>query len=560
MRRLAAVPVVTIALLAGTSAGAQDVAGEVDRIFGWATEATPGCAVAVSREGELVVNRAYGSADLERGTPITPRTRFDIGSVQKQFTAASILLLAQEGRLSLSDDVRAHIPELPDYGHTITLDHLLTHTSGIRDWAGMLGMAADEPHVLTFILRQRGVNFAPGEEWSYSSSGYELLKEIVSRVSGMPFSAFTRTRLFEPLGMRSTEYREDMRADLENLALAYQRDGDGFRVDMMLGNARGGGALLSNPTDLLIWHEALLEGRLGAFVTERIQEPTTLNNGRELGYARALFVDSDRDGRRVWHTGGAAGYSTFLGGYPERRLAMAITCNLDGGSSRAAAPVLNLFLPPMPAAGAEAGTPANPVEGAGGGGGAVAEEGDLASRAGLFFSEETGQPLRLVVDEGRLVVAGGRPLVALGGGRFRVSRGTLMFMSQDEFELRFLSPDALELRSMEGETTGYRRARPWTPTAAELASLAGRYGSDELGAVFVIEAVDGVLRARMEHAPEQSLPLSPVDPGTFMARNMIFRFRRDGAGNVVGLDYGNPVVRDLPFTRLDERAAPPSHP
>lgn len=543
---------VTIAVLLGTPAYAQDVTGEIDEIFSWAGPATPGCAVAVSAGGERVVNRAYGSADLERGVPITTSTIFDVGSVQKQFTAASILLLVEEGRLSLSDDVRTHVPELRDYGHTITLDHLLTHTSGIRDWPGMLPMAADDPHVLTFILRQRDLNFAPGEEWSYSSSGYELLKEIVARSSGMSFSDFTRTRLFEPLGMPRTEYRQDVQPDIENLALAYDRDGDGWKVDMMVGNDRGGGGLLSTAADLLTWHEALVKGRLGAFVTEKIQEPTTLNNGRTLNYARALYVDADRDGRRVWHTGGAAGYSTFLGGYPERGLAIATTCNLDGGSSRATAPVLNLFLPPMPdesvagAGSAAAGTK--------GGESAAAAEVDLSGRAGLFFDEETGQPLQLVVNNGRLGIAGGGPLMTMSSDRFRNPGRSPHFMSQDEFELRFLSDDELELTSMEGETTRYRRARGWAPTAAELSAFTGRYESDELGAVYRIEAGDGVLVARAEHMPDRAVEFAPVDPDTFVLSRMLLRFQRDEGGTVVGFDHSTPVFRDLRFTRLRDGA------
>ncbi|MGH9817476.1 MAG: serine hydrolase domain-containing protein, partial [Candidatus Acidiferrales bacterium] len=169
MRFLLAVSFVFPALLFGTSAHPQDKAAEIDKIFSWATPATPGCAVAASRNGELLVNRAYGLADLERDVPITPSTIFDIGSLQKQFVAAAVLLLVEDGKLSLSDDVHKHIPELPDYGHQVTIDHLLTHTSGIRDWTGLLMLADGEPDVLTLILRQRGLNFVPGEEWSYSN-------------------------------------------------------------------------------------------------------------------------------------------------------------------------------------------------------------------------------------------------------------------------------------------------------------------------------------------------------------------------------------------------------
>lgn len=152
-------------MLVGTPASAQDKTSEVDKIFSWATPATPGCVVAVSQHGKLVVNRAYGLADLERDVPLSTGSIFDAASLRKQFVAAAVLLLVEEGRLSLSDDVRKYIPELPDYGHKITLDHLLTHTSGLRDWVPLRNGANGSYDAMTMILRQRGLNFAPGEEW-----------------------------------------------------------------------------------------------------------------------------------------------------------------------------------------------------------------------------------------------------------------------------------------------------------------------------------------------------------------------------------------------------------
>src|SRR5687768_16834520 len=178
---------ISMAAFAAGYAQAPDKTAEVDKIFGWTKPNEPGCAVAVSQNGKLVVNKAYGSADLEREVPITANTAFDAGSIRKQFVAAAILLLAEEGKLSLTDDVRKHIPQMPDYGHKITIDHLLTHTSGIRDWQVLLNLAGGDPAAMTMILRQRELNFKPGDEWSYSNSNYVLLPEIVTRVSGMPF-------------------------------------------------------------------------------------------------------------------------------------------------------------------------------------------------------------------------------------------------------------------------------------------------------------------------------------------------------------------------------------
>jgi CubicO group peptidase (beta-lactamase class C family) len=354
--------VVTAALLVGTPAAyAQDKTSEIDKIFSGVTPATPGCVVAVSQHGKRVVNRAYGSADLERGVPLSPSSVFDIGSVRKQFVAAAVLLLVQEGRLSLSDDIRKHFPELPDYGHKITVDHLLTHTSGIRDWTGLRPLAGGNADVVSLILRQRGLNFAPGEEWSYSNSGYVLLTDLVARTSGMSFPDFTRKRLFEPLGMKTTTSPGDLRDVIKNRALGYQKEGDGWRVGMYVGNERGsgGGAILSTAADLVIWNDALTSGRLGAFVTEKLQEPARLNNGRKLSYARGLNVNTYSVGTLVSHSGGAAGYSAWLGRLPAQGLSIAVLCNSDVASATALARrVGDLFLPAAAADTAEAGAPA----------------------------------------------------------------------------------------------------------------------------------------------------------------------------------------------------------
>lgn len=157
---------VVTALLLGTAVYAQDKTSEIDKIFSWATSATPGCAVAVSQNGKVVANRAYGSADLERDVPISPDTVFDAGSLTKQFVAAAVLLLVEDGKLSLSDDIRKHIPQLPDYGHKVTIDHLLTHTGGIRDWTGILPLTAGNEDALALTLRQRGAFLQRGDRRS----------------------------------------------------------------------------------------------------------------------------------------------------------------------------------------------------------------------------------------------------------------------------------------------------------------------------------------------------------------------------------------------------------
>jgi CubicO group peptidase (beta-lactamase class C family) len=532
-----------IALLAGAPALAQDKTAEIDKIFNWATPGTPGCAVAASLNGKVVVNRAYGSADLERDVALTPGSVFDAGSLVKQFVAASVLLLVEEGRLSLADDVRKHVPQLPDYGHRITLDHLLTHTSGIRDWTGMLPLAETKVDALTLTLRQRGLNFAPGEEWAYSNGGYVLLKELVARTSGMSFADFTRKRLFEPLGMKTTAYTDDLRAVVKNRALAYDKDGGRWKMAMLLDNERGGGgALLTTTGDLLLWNDALTAGRLGAFVSEKIQEPATLSNGRKLDYARGLFLDANRGGKVIWHTGSADGYKSMLSRYPEQGLSIAILCNSGDDTDRAAFArrIFDLYVPGTRAAEAESSAaPAIAIE-----------ELDLKSKEGLFFNER-GMPLRLIIEGPRFRIAGGPALAPIAKDRFRRVGSALSYASQDEFELSFLTKDELELKSMEGKTTRYRRARPYAPTSADLQAFAGRYEGDEIGAVFHIAPGQDALTMTLSHAPARRLEVKPVDRDTFQRGPLTVRFIRDKDGKVIGLDFSNPVIRNVRFTRAD---------
>lgn len=540
-------PHVVAALLIALPVEVQDKGTEIDRLFSWTSPRSPGCSVAVSKDGKEVVSRAYGMADLEHDVPIAADTIFDAASVVKQFVAASTLLLVEEGRLSLTSDIRAYLPELPDYGHAITLDHLMTHTSGVRDWTGLGPLTGRQVDALEVTLRQRGLNFTPGEEWAYSNGGYVLLKEIVARTSGMTFAEFTRTRLFEPLAMTRTAYVADLRAVLKKRALAYEKSGSGWRLDIHLDNDRGGGgALFSTPGDLLLWNDALASGRLGAFVTQKLQEPARLNNGRTLGYARGLFLDRNRGGAVQWHSGGSAGYGTFLARFPEQQLSVATMCNAGDAATGGAYArrIVELFVPgtgramdDVPSA------PSSPAT-------TSLEAADVKSRTGLFFSEHDGQPLRLGTEAGKLRVVGGPVLEALADDRFRNPRGSLRFMSGDEFELRFLSPDAIALTSMEGKATRFRRARSYGPSADDLNTFAGRYQNDENRAVFDVTPGQGGLTVRVSWNLAQAYEFRPVDPDAFQMGGMILRFRRDQAGRPMALEYSNPLVRNIRFTRM----------
>lgn len=530
-------------LLAGTTAFAQDKTADIDKIFSGLKADEPGCSVALSQKGKVVASRAYGSADLERNIPITPDTIFDAGSVVKQFVAASVLMLVEEGKLSLTEDIRKYIPELPDPGHKVTLDHLMTHTSGVRDWQALRTMWEGDPTAIQMALRQKGLNFAPGDEWGYSNTNYELLKEIVTRVSGMPFGEFTKKRLWEPLKMTRSAYVHDMTDVIKNRALAYTKEKGRWTLDMYFGNDRGGsGGLLTTAGDLIIWNDALASGTLGKFVTEKLHEPTTLKNGRKVTFARGLRVDTRGRDKLVWHSGGAAGYSTLSVRLPDHELSLAIMCNADGGArDEYASRIFDLFLPP-----------AAPEPNAGAANAAVTA-GDISARAGTWFNEQNGQPMVLAARNNTLAIAGEGPLVTVAADRFRNRRRNVFFMSEAEFDLQFVSADRFELKTKEGETFKYRRAVAYAPTEAELIAFAGQYDSSEMGAVIEMVPEKGGLTMRFYRNPSKALQLKPADRDTFMTGPLMVRFVRDKDGKVTGYEYSNPLLRNIRYARLGDR-------
>jgi CubicO group peptidase (beta-lactamase class C family) len=529
---------VIITFLFGATNYAQDKTAEIDKIFSWTSPSAPGCVCAVSQNGKMVFNQAYGSADLERNAPLTTNSILDAGSVTKQFIAAAALVLAQDGKISLTDDVRKYIPELPDYGEKITIDQLMNHTSGLREWTGMLQFSGDKPHVYNLILRQKNLNHKPGETWSYSTSGFVVLKEVVARASMMPFPQFMQKRIFDTLGMQSSSYRENMRDVIKNRALAYERDGNGWRLGMLLDNDRGGGGVLTTASDMLIWNDAITNNRLGKFVSDKLQEPSTLNNGRKLTYGRGLFLVTYRGTKEIWHSGSAEGYKTWLGRYPEHGLSIAIMCNSGDGTDRMdfAHKIFQLYLPSVAQADFDPAPP--PVK-----------DIDPNKLAGLFFNETTGEPLRIAVQNGRLRIAEGPGLEQITNDRFKRRGSMVNFMANDEFEVHYLSNDQFEYKSMEGKITKYRRAKGFTPTEAELKTYEGTYESDELRAIVFVTAGKNGLDFQFEHMGGRKVPLTPVEPDVFQVSRVTMKFLRDKQGKVEAIDFTNPVASHMKFVR-----------
>lgn len=316
----------------------------VDKVFArWNTTTTPGCAVGVAVDGKPAIEKAYGMADLEHDVPNRPDTIFEAGSVSKQFTAAAVLLLARDNKLSLDDPVRKYVPELPDYGAPLTIRHMLHHMSGLRDWGALQSIAGwprttrtyTHAHVLDIVSRQRSLNFPPGTQYSYSNTGYNLAAIIVSRVTGKSFAELSRERLFAPLGMTHTSWRDDFTRIVKNRAIAYADARDGtFRQEMPFENVHGNAGLLTTVGDLLRWNENVESLKVGdaAFVRQQ-QEPGIFNDGKAGAYAFGLVVGRYKGVREVAHSGSTAGYRAHLAWYPERRVSVAVLCNVSTGTA-----------------------------------------------------------------------------------------------------------------------------------------------------------------------------------------------------------------------------------
>ena len=276
-----------------------DVSDRVEKIFEkWNRTDSPGCALSVIKDGHIVYKHGYGMANLDHNVTITPSTVFHVASMSKQFTAASILLLAQQGKLSLDDDVRKYVPELPDFGSRITIRHLIHHTSGLRDqwdllelagWRYSLDLITDED-VMSVITRQKDLNFKPGEKHVYCNTGYTLLAIIVKRVSGMSFREFTTKNIFDPLGMANTHFRDDHAEIVKGNAYGYEAEkGKSFRLSLTNFDTVGATSLHTTVEDLALWDENFYHPRVGgaSFPEQMVQHRSCLSHNRARRETRA---------------------------------------------------------------------------------------------------------------------------------------------------------------------------------------------------------------------------------------------------------------------------------
>ena len=512
---------------------AESKQAQADRIFSAFNTHTPGCAVGVAYRGEVALKSGYGMADLERNAPITADTVFESGSVAKQFTATALLLLAQQGKISLDDPPRKYLPELPDYGTPLTIRQVLSHVSGLREWrlVATLSGIGEGSYVLSNLdllriaSKQRALNFPPGTAYSYTNTGFNIATILIERAlgNGKTFQDFTRDNIFEPLHMTHTRWRDDFRKVVPNRALAYgNASGGGWIQETPIENIIGAGGMLSTVGDWLLWNENFTHARVGGpDLVKALQTPAVLEGGRTIHYAKGLMINTVDGLREVSHGGSTGGYHTWLSRYPDQGVSVAVMCNsAQANPTQLGRQVARLWTGATPTA-----QPALFAD----------DPARLAAVAGMYRKERDNTVAEIRVKDGKLMLDR-TELVPTALDRFSAGESQYLF---ENGGFRIVTP--------EGDTI-YERVEPSKPSASESAPLAGEYSSADTEVPVTVVAKGGELTLAVGSDPP--VRLRPTFHDAFMMQGTAIRFRRDAGGKVTGFSAGDDRVWDLRFTRV----------
>jgi len=536
----------------------------IDDLFAeWNKPDSPGCALAVIKEGNLIYEHGYGCANLEYGTPITPSSVFYIASVSKQFTAMSVLLLVQQGRLSLDDDIRKHLSEIPDFGRVITIRHLIHHISGLRDYEELLAMAGwrmddvlTREHMLNIVSHQKELNFRPGDEYQYCNTGYCLLAEIVARVSGQSFREFTDANIFKPLGMTNTHFHNDHESIVRNRAFSYRPDGSkSFKNAFNNASVVGGGGMYSTVEDLAKWVNNFDHGRVGGpEVLKQMHEQGVLNDGKTNRYAFGLAIEDYKGMKLVEHNGAFAGYRSEIIRFPDRKFAVVLLCNTSAiNTPQLTRQVADIFLlgvtSQKPAESPKPKSSPRPS--------ASVDAGNLNAYCGEY-ELKPGLIVTVTREGNRLSAkATGLPKVEL-----LPETESTFFIKEDESRVSFERETTGQVNRLTlQEQSGTHVAQRIIPfRTEELAGFVGDYSSDELGTTYTILIRNGKLLA--QHRRHGDIPLIQTSVGDQFVGRVWFPFHvafmRDVQNQVTGFKLTGERSRNLRFERRLESVSPKS--
>lgn len=535
------------------------LADKVDKLFAqWDKPDSPGCALGIIKDGELIYARGYGLANLEYNIPLSSKSVFRIGSTSKQFTAMCIALLEEQGKLSVDYDIRKYLPEMPEYESPITIRHLIHHTSGIRDYLELMflaGMRDDDfltdGEVVDLIARQRKLNFKPGDEYLYSNSGYFLLSVIVKRASGQSLRKFAEENIFKPLGMNDTHFHDDHTMFVKNRAAGYSpKKKDSFRINMTTLDVVGDGGIFTTVKDLSIWDQNFYQNKLGKDgqdLIKKILTPAILNNGEKLDYAWGLVVSEYQGLKMVSHGGAFVGFRAEMIRFPEQKLTVICLANLSSiGPTKLALQVADIYLRGQFKKGKERAMVAEAkfIE---------LPEKELKSKIGTFKNLKTGSIAEVSIQEDKL-------MVNAAGYTFQISpvSSTRFWAVEAPFdiELEFERKEKDKPQVMHVYIEG---RKPETYEAIEVVSLStdqlaeyrGKYYSEELLAGYKIVFEGGKLFLRHEnrHKNYPRTPLKPVVKDEFHVEGMNIHFIRDNKGKISSFTMESGRVKHILFVK-----------
>jgi CubicO group peptidase (beta-lactamase class C family) len=517
-----------------------------------ATPREPGCVVGAEREGRIVYIAAAGAADLEQDRPIDAHTVFQTGSVTKSVTAYAVLLLAERGSLSLDDSIRRFLPEFPAYGNAVTIRHLLQHVSGIKDEWDLRLLFDPRPDLplttddmLAIVMRQPGLNFAPGTQYLYSNSGYTILARIVERASGSSLSSFARREIFEPLGMTSTLLVDDLYLIVPHRATGYLPRQEGGLAAIPIRNTPGPTNLHTNVEDLLRWtHNLYAPNPASEPIVRQMREQTQLPSGQRVNYGLGLSIGRYKGQPVLFHMGAERGYLAEIFVLPESRFSAVALCNrwnVDSGGlvRRLADRVLSL---PEPAATASAAPQASPDT-------AIAPA-ELAAVAGTYRSPATGIVRQIEARDGALVwTRSNTRLVPRGPFSYRLGEIVVIYSPA-----RGREPARVVLREAGEPDVVYARARPFRRPAAGMAAYEGNYHSDDLDVDYCVRAQAGEIVISGPHGLTGRGMPAFSDAFRVDYLETLVAFHRDSRQRIIGFDISTSRARNVAF----RRAGPPS--
>jgi CubicO group peptidase (beta-lactamase class C family) len=535
----------------------KSLSAKVDQLFAkWDKTDSPGAAVAILKDGKTLHQRGYGMANLEWGLSISTATVFLIASLSKHFTVFCILLLAQGGTLSLDDDVRQHVPEVPNFGKTITVRHLIHHTSGLREYLPLAtyagwrsGDALTERDLLDLVSKQKELNFEPGSQYLYCNTGYELLGLIVKRASGKSLRDFAHEKVFEPLGMKNTQFRDDYRMLVKNWAASYTlRPGGGYQYGLVHHGLAGASNVHTTVEDLALWDRNFYDARVGGKqLLDKMHQTYKLTGGKEIDYAGGLHVSKYRGLKTVEHTGSHGGFRTVLLRFPDQKFSVILLANVsDLNTAPMARKIADLYLEgefKKDKAGKLAGAaPVDPK---------VVERylGDYYFEAGLLMTI-TRKGDNLVVQS----PLGPKQLLSLSDTVYVDKDGEWRF----EFTHADIASPHVRVSGGPVQLEG-RRIERELPPADKLKECVGDFYSDELEVLYHVVLRDGKLWLRHRKG---EFALRPWLAGQFFGDfgdyggMVTLRFAYNSDKRVNGFTLSSGRVKNLRFARAEIKTVP----